>query len=315
MGTFSRKRQAFLRKHRNQGIPNLMLWICIANAVVFVVNYVFQMPLLDLLVFDTVRVSRGEIWRLFSYIFTFASMSVSLIGPLFSAILSIIFYYWVGKVLEATMGTFRFNLFYLTGVLLTDLYLLLIYWIFGAPSAANAHYLNLSMFLAMATLIPEQKVLIYFIIPVKMKWVAWLDLGICLYETVSTLYDAIPIFSLLPASFCIAIVLLSLAPWICLLNYFLFFGKQCKHLFPALKAKYQQNKRRQQFVNPPQQEPNPDWAKNYRNAAGERPYRHKCTVCGRTDVSCPGLDFRYCSRCKGYFCYCIDHINNHSHVE
>ena len=62
-------------------------------------------------------------------------------------------------------------------------------------------------------------------------------------------------------------------------------------------------------------EPNPDWAKNYRSSTGERPYRHKCTVCGRTDTDYPNLEFRYCSKCKGYCCYCIDHINNHVHIQ
>ena len=44
-------------------------------------------------------------------------------------------------------------------------------------------------------------------------------------------------------------------------------------------------------------------------------YTHRCTVCGRTDVSHPDLEFRYCSRCKGYYCYCEDHISNHSHIQ
>ena len=44
-------------------------------------------------------------------------------------------------------------------------------------------------------------------------------------------------------------------------------------------------------------------------------YTHKCTVCGRTDVSNPELEFRYCSKCNGYYCYCSDHINNHSHIQ
>ena len=59
---------------------------------------------------------------------------------------------------------------------------------------------------------------------------------------------------------------------------------------------------------------NPNWAANYRSKSGEKPYRHKCTVCGRTDTQYPDLEFRYCSRCAGYHCYCIDHINNHVHI-
>ena len=44
-------------------------------------------------------------------------------------------------------------------------------------------------------------------------------------------------------------------------------------------------------------------------------YTHKCTVCGRTDVTNPELEFRYCSRCNGYHCYCEDHISNHTHIQ
>ena len=63
------------------------------------------------------------------------------------------------------------------------------------------------------------------------------------------------------------------------------------------------------------QKPNPNWAKDYRSKSGEQPYRHKCTVCGRTDTTHPDLEFRYCSRCNGYYCYCIDHINDHPHIQ
>ena len=63
------------------------------------------------------------------------------------------------------------------------------------------------------------------------------------------------------------------------------------------------------------QRPNPGWANKYRSSTGEKPYRHKCTVCGRTDTDFPYLEFRYCSRCSGYYCYCQDHINNHEHIQ
>ena len=45
------------------------------------------------------------------------------------------------------------------------------------------------------------------------------------------------------------------------------------------------------------------------------PYTHKCTVCGKTDVDSPDLEFRYCSRCNGYHCYCQEHISNHTHIQ
>ena len=100
-----------------------------------------------------------------------------------------------------------------------------------------------------------------------------------------------------------------LFPIIALLNYFLFYGASFRNLLPE-SMRYRKVRDRK----PGSAAPNPNWAANYRSKTGERPYRHKCTVCGRTDVQYPNLEFRYCSRCAGYHCYCIDHINNHVHI-
>lgn len=320
MGNLRKSYRRFELKNRDRGIQNLMQWICIGNAIVFVVQYLLKIDIVSLLYFSPVDVMHGQVWRLFSYIFTFACSSGSLFGVLLGAILSILFYYWVGKVLEGVMGTLRFNLYYLCGIVLTDLYLLLIYRIFGWGFPGSVTYLNLSMFLAVASLIPEQKVYVYFILPVKMKWMAWIYLGLCTIDTVAMFVNNWAMFSMIPTDTCIALCLYAFYPWVSLLNYFLFIGKGVKNLKPNFRPR--RRKKQQQTWQQPtyrqeerRQEPNPDWASNYRSASGERPYRHKCTVCGRTDTSCPGLEFRYCSRCKGYFCYCVDHINNHTHVE
>ena len=66
---------------------------------------------------------------------------------------------------------------------------------------------------------------------------------------------------------------------------------------------------------PPRQRPGANWAADYQKNAGHKPYHHRCTVCGRTDTENPKLEFRYCSRCSGYHCYCEDHISNHAHIE
>ena len=59
-------------------------------------------------------------------------------------------------------------------------------------------------------------------------------------------------------------------------------------------------------------------AMNFKRAAEAKKqqtgYLHKCAVCGRTDTDYPNLEFRYCSKCVGNYCYCMDHINNHVHI-
>ena len=96
-------------------------------------------------------------------------------------------------------------------------------------------------------------------------------------------------------------------------NYFLFFGADVLNIFPlSFRLKLQKLFR----VKPKAKGPKvihfhatqkPQQEKEQQN------YNHRCTVCGRTDVTNPELEFRYCSKCKGYYCYCQDHINNHVH--
>ena len=309
MAHLKRDFNRFLFKHRDKGIPRLMLWICISNALVFLIS-LFNESLVNLLYFNAAAILRGQVWRLVTYIFTFAVGSGPIFYRIFVATLSISFYYWIGTLLENTWGTLRFNLFYLMGVVLMDATALGLYLGFGIPAGVTTHYLNLSMFLAVATLLPDYKIYLNLIIPVKMKWLAWLDLGLTLYEVVSTIVLLGPYYN-----YHIGIILYALFPLIALLNYFIFFGRDVKNLLPGRRLYRKKPGRVPRQKNVAESQSSPDWAKNYRSDSGQRPYRHKCTVCGRTDVDCPDLEFRYCSKCAGYFCYCIDHINNHTHVQ
>ena len=304
MSNLKRNINRFLIQNRNKGIPNLLLWVMIGNAAVFVLS-LFYTGLPGLLSFDIRKIFSGQVWRLFTFPFTEACNSSSI----FFVVLTLYFYFWIGKALEGIWGTLKLNLFYFSGILFTDLAAVLIYLIFEIPILVPPSYLHATLFLAIATLIPEQRVLLFFIIPIKMKWMALVDIGLTAYTIVSNLvtfsgYFTTPVWML--------IIWLGTAAIVAFLNYLLYFGRDFLNLFPG------RNKvRRKKPVPPPKTDaqPNPNWAKNYRSASGERPYRHKCTVCGRTDTDCPDLEFRYCSKCAGYFCYCIDHINNHTHVQ
>ena len=97
----------------------------------------------------------------------------------------------------------------------------------------------------------------------------------------------------------------TLLPLIAIANFALFFGYV---LWNRLAAKLNFKKRQSDFKRATGNGP---IHVNFRKE--EKPYRHKCAVCGRTDVSDPNLEFRYCSRCVGYHCFCEDHINSHVH--
>lgn len=281
--------ERFCYRHRNKGIPNLMLYISLGTAVVYLVSKFAGSDDLDyLLCFDKASILRGQVWRLFTYPLVAGFGN----GLLMMAIM-LLCYYSLGRAMENVWGTFRFNLYYLSGVVMMDIYCM----IFGG--VANASYLNLSLFLGYATMYPDAQFLFMFIIPVKAWVFALLDLVLVIYGLVAYPFPE-NLFSV-----------------ISLANYFLFFGKDVLNVIPvSWRANAARLFRRKPKKAASKTIPFPS-AGSY-TATTARPkadYMHKCTVCGRTDVDSPELEFRYCSRCNGYYCYCQDHINDHVHIQ
>ena len=288
MSELRRRFERFCFKNRDKGIPNLMLYISLGAGLVYLFTMATQNSVLYYyLMFDRELILQGQVWRLISYPLTYNA------GNLLLTAVSRLCYYSLGRAMENIWGTFRFNLFYLSGILMMDIYCM----IFGGY--ADVYYLNLSLFLSYATMFPNAQFLLFFIIPVKAWIFALLDLVLVL---IGLLTDSFPynLFSVISIA-----------------NYFLFFGKDVLNVIPM---SWRANASRLFKKRPKQQKakvvPFPN-AGSYEatTASVKAPYTHRCTVCGRTDVSNPELEFRYCSRCQGYHCYCIDHINNHTHVE
>ena len=283
MNNLSRKISQFFFNNRNRGIRNLMLFVAIGNVLVYLfANMDPSGALLSALSFSRQRILEGQVWRLFTYIFIPSG------GYPLTILIMMFFYFQIGRILEARWGVARFNAYYLCGILITDLAALLL------NVRASASYLNLSLILAFASTCPEDQVLLFFIIPLKMKWLAWFYFATVAY---TVLFSPFPV---------------KLFPLFALLNYFLFCHRDIRYLLPT---SWQHRRPKPIFPGGSRQKPSPHWADGYRSQEGKKPYRHKCTVCGRTDTDYPDLEFRYCSRCKGYHCYCIDHINNHAHIQ
>ena len=299
MKKLRRNFERFCYNHQNWGLPNLMMYIAIGNVLVYFLNLADPSNMLaQLLVFDRSAILHGQIWRLFSYVFTYlvGSNSISFILSL----LMLYFYWQFGRMLEQQWGVLRFNLYYFSGILFLDLGAMLL------GGGASSFALNRTLFLAVATLLPELRFLVFYIIPVKAKYLAWFYFGITAWDILTGIAAML---RMLPTG---EIYLIWLAPFFVLANYFLFFGSDITNILPD-RLRYR--KVRTKKSRPARSsQPNPNWAQNYRSKSGEKPYRHKCTVCGRTDTENPALEFRYCSRCNGYYCYCMDHINNHVHI-
>lgn len=298
----------FMARNRDKGIPNLMLYICVANAILYLYTlFTGDSSVAAVLDFNTPKILQGQVWRCFTWLLTYGVESY---GGGVMSLIYIVFYvlfnHWLGSILEGVWGTLRLNLYYFGGAVMTAFVAVILGWIWMIPVYVSAYYLNISLLLAVATLVPEERILLFGIFPLKMRWLALLDIVLIVLSLFSdvALYKNDPVW--------LVLLVFGTAPVISILNYVLNFGRDVARLLP-IRRSYQQRKRHREFQNAAK--PNPEWAKDYRSKTGQRPYRHKCTVCGRTDVDHPNLEFRYCSRCKGYFCYCIDHINQHTHIE
>jgi hypothetical protein len=214
----------------------------------------------------------GQLWRLLSF------MMLPKIGPSIWLILVFYIFYIMCRALEEQWGTFRFNLFILCGYLLTVLASL----IFPSAIISNFYFLGL-VTLAFATLFPNFEFLMFFIIPMKVKWIGWFTAGFY----VLTLFKVIGTGPMVSAGEVLGAQVAIVAAFA---NYALFFGKE---FITGFKA----DRRRKAFAAE-------------RAVAEARP-RHVCTTCGVSDKSDPSAHFRYCSVCGE--CFCENHIDQHQH--
>ena len=111
--------------------------------------------------------------------------------------------------------------------------------------------------------------------------------------------------------------LLALVPIVAILNYLLFFASDLSSQISYWRGRAKSKVRQQQYRNAYQRPGSGPKVVNFHDAKTQTKaqYLHKCAVCGKTDVSDPQMEFRYCSKCNGYYCYCADHINNHIHIQ
>lgn len=287
MDAIEKRIDRFCRDHPQFGIPNLMMYIAVANLAIYLLDtFSLGVSLSSMLTFDRYSILHGQIWRLLTFVLLPQSGDFLFFrgSGIFFVVISAYFYYWIGSLLEREWGTTRFSVFYLGGVILNIVYGLI-------TGYASMHYVNLSMFFAFAVLFPDMQVLLFYILPIKVKWLAWIDAALFAWDVLSNLLALNIVGALLPL--------------VAILNFLIFFWSDFKEALGYRKRRYQ-HRHSQQTIN-------------FKKAAGkayqEKGYIHKCAVCGKTDTDFPDMVFRYCSKCNGYYCYCEEHINNHEHIQ
>ena len=298
------------RKYGRFAIKNLMKYVSMLYVLGFIVAYISIAKGVDLystyLAFDVDMILRGQVWRIVTFLIQPLDTS------LFFMLIAIYLYYMIGSALERTWGSFRFSLFYISGAVFNLLAAVIIYVVLLIVSGGALHftypvsleYINLSMFLAFGTIYSDVQLLLFFVIPIKIKYLSYFYIAIEVYNVVYMYLHAGMLMGV-----CATIVLV-----VSLLNYILFYigvRRRSGNSFANRKRRNDFSRRYNEGVNA-----------GYRTGVNTDENgkarvvitRHKCAVCGRTELDDDELEFRFCSKCDGNYEYCMNHLYTHTHV-
>lgn len=293
------------RRFGRYAIPDLIKYVVAlycAGAVIGMFNESFYYQYLSL---NMEAVFHGQVWRLFTFLIEPYGFSkgmgffISIIFFLFQVNLFFLF----GRSLEQAWGTFRFNMYFFSGYLLNIVAALILYLspLHATQYYSGFQYIYWSMFFAFALMNPNMEFLLYMVLPIKVKWLALLDAAYMLYRIISSTYTGFRLLSVGATQYASAYFSIAAAIVVAMANFLIYFFSTRNYQ----RINPKQVHRRREFHRQTTQGQNV-----YGNGA-----RHRCAVCGRTELDDDRLDFRYCSKCDGNYEYCSDHLFTHQHVK
>ncbi|MDD6660931.1 MAG: hypothetical protein PUE72_04250 [Lachnospiraceae bacterium] len=272
------------RKYGRYAIRNLPMIM----VVLYVVGYVIELFLpsaLSLFQLEPYDILHGQIWRLVTWV---------IIPPSSLDIFTIImlyFYFSLGRTLEQTWGAFRFNLYIFSGMFFTAVGAFILYGalyamtgsqVYGIGNFFSTYYINMSIFLAFALTYPDLQVMLYFLIPIRIKWMG-------------LLYGVLILADLVRGNWASRVAIIA-----SLFNFIVFYliSGRLNRFSPHQVHRRQTYKKKVKQVQP---------------RGGVT--KHKCAICGRTEQDGDDLEFRFCSKCDGNYEYCQDHLFTHQHIK
>lgn len=288
--------QNFEKKFGKFAIRNLSSVLLVCYFVGFLMLLIEPLtPALLYLTLDPEAILHGQVWRIVTWIFMPAS------GDIFGTIINMFFFYFIGRTLERLWGDFLCNIYIISGMFFTVAGAF-IYYGYCRMSGINAYELSYMMtsqslaynavsiflcaILIFAFCFPDNQVLLFLLFPIKMKWFGLILLGYFGYLLVRSDTPS-------------RIVVIS-----ALLNFLLFFLLHRAKKIGSPRVRVQQAMKRREFNNEVKRE-----------TRSHEISKHKCAICGRTELDNPDLEFRFCSKCNGNYEYCSDHLFSHKHVE
>lgn len=272
------------RKYGRYALSHLTMYII----VTYIAGYIIALaaPIMrQYLTLEPYYILHGQIWRLVSWI---------LIPPSSLDIFTIImlyFYFSLGRTLEQTWGAFRFNLYIFSGMFFTAAGAFILYGalyamtgsqVYGIGNFFSTYYINMSIFLAFALTYPDLQVMLYFLIPIRIKWMG-------------LLYGILILADLVRGNWASRVAIIA-----SLFNFIIFYliSGRLDRFSPHQAHRRQTYKKKVKQVQP---------------RGGIT--KHKCAICGRTEQDGDDLEFRFCSKCDGNYEYCQDHLFTHQHIK
>ena len=319
------------RKVGAYAVPQLTKYMILTYIIGYIIYFLamVKVPIINFIYLDPELILHGQIWRLFTWILMPPS------APNIFTIIMLLFYYQIGSALEQTWGDFKYNLYIFSGLFFMLIGAFLLY-AFGHNVNGmwfTTYYVNMSIFLAFAACYPNMEIMLYFIIPLKIKYLAIIDVLFLLYQTfISSWSERVAIL-------------------VSLLNFVIFFftSRNYKSISPkeyARKKAFKKAFERGPYYRGNQQKNTGAGAGSGSqgaaagNTAGRSAYgqsstgnsqgagafhsvnrdgsqitKHRCAICGRTELDGDMLEFRFCSKCAGNYEYCQDHLFTHEHVK
>ena len=268
------------RKFGRYAIHNLSTYIIGAYVIGYFLYFLAPGVLYNYLSLEPYYILRGQIWRLITWVL------IPPESPGIFTIIMLMLYYSLGNSLEQTWGAFRYNAYIFSGIISTIIGAFILYAVMGGnivfgQALFSTYYINMSIFLAFAVCYPNMELLLYFIIPIKVKW-----FGI--------LYGAFIVLSFLQTNWAGRVAIIA-----SMFNFILFFLMTRNYN----KVSPKEIRRKQNF-------------KRQTSQSGRSGItKHKCAICGRTELDGDDLEFRFCSKCDGNYEYCQDHLFTHKHIK
>lgn len=284
-------------------IPDLIKYVVAlycAGAVIGLVNEQIYYQYLSL---DFRAIFQGQVWRLFTFLIEPYGFSQGM-----GMVISVIFFFFqvnlfflFGRSLEQAWGTFRFNMYFLSGYVLNIVAALLLYLtpLRIAPYDSGFQYIYWSMFFAFALLNPNMEFLLYGVLPIKVKWLAILDAAYMLYQIINNMYFGVAYLTAGYSSYASVHFSVAIAIVVAMANFLIYFFAT----------------RNYQRIHPKQVHRRREFQRQSRQGQKSGGSRHRCAVCGRTELDDENLDFRYCSKCDGNYEYCSEHLFTHQHIK